>query len=815
MRLPYRHLLVSVLFVAPLALGSFHPWAVAVLCVVAGLSALLLVLEGHRTRLRVGLLGLGLAALLVYTLLQLIPLPPSITGAIWDEGHEIWRGALALAPEAGTWHPLSLEPMAGIVEAAKLALLLCVALVSGWWVWSSGPRSLLTAVALAGAACAVVALFHRLSGIEAAYGLYQPLEAGGSWLSAPLLNRNHLTGLMALCAPITIGLALEEEDRARRILWILTGALLGMTGLLTLSRGGMASLVLGGGLLVILVLRSRRANEQRAQWGWAVFGSAAVLVSGFYVIREAMLEEFITSDDTTKLALWKAALPLMSDFLPLGTGRGAFIVAFAPYNNIDPSTTFTHPENLMVQLGSEWGILGGLAVLVLVGGVVYLVTRAPYSPMVSGAIAGAAALLAHNAVDFSLELPGLAVPFVAALAAATASRRSGWIRLRLPARPVLASVGVLVLAAAAAAGWSASRQLTAEEERLRAELAEGGPGIDERAVREAVARHPADYMVPYLSGVWAYRSGGSNPLPFLNRALERNPGWAPAHVYVARTLAAAGHHDQAMLEYRLAVRYDGRLVRRVADEGLRRWPTFAAIRPMVDVESPPLVLWDVLGDTWTRGGRPEEAAASDAALLARVPDHRPALIRSAKRALSRQDFDEARAVIAKLPPHDAATILLRARLAAQSESQERAVELLEEALRTRRGNERLLAGLAHHRERAGDLAGAREALDTWERIASRQNLSQVYLARARLEEDAGRHSQALHYYDRALSFGGGDRALAGVARVAEHQGELYRAMRAYQKLAASDQENSRAADKARELKSRIDRAALESALRER
>ena len=88
-QLPHRHLLVSVLFVAPLALGSFHPWIIALLCAVAGAAVVLLALEGPEGRVRPGLLGLGLTVMLLYTCLQLIPLPPSVTRSLWHSGHEI------------------------------------------------------------------------------------------------------------------------------------------------------------------------------------------------------------------------------------------------------------------------------------------------------------------------------------------------------------------------------------------------------------------------------------------------------------------------------------------------------------------------------------------------------------------------------------------------------------------------------------------------------------------------------------------------------------------------------------------------------
>lgn len=811
--MPHRHLLVSVLFIAPLALGSFHPWAVAVLCAASGLAALLLVLEGSRHGVRPGLLGIGLAVLLLYTCLQLVPVPPEISTALWSSGHAVWENALAFADDAGRWHPLSLEPAAGAVEAAKIALLLAVVLGCRQWVWSAGPRPLLTALALVGVTCALVALTHRLFGIDQAYGLYHPQEVRtDSWLSAPLLNRNHLAGLMALCAPIAVGLAVEEEF-SRRLLWILAAVTMGAAGLSTLSRGGMAALLLGGGLLIVLIVRCQRDEEDRTYWPWAVGGVIALLAGGLYVASEALVTELVHSEVTTKAEVWAAAIPLVRDYLPLGVGRGAFGAVFPAYNTVEPQLTFTHAENLLIQLGAETGVVGMLACAALVGGVGYLVIRGASRPATAGAIAGIAALLAHNIVDFSLELPGVSIPFVAALVATMEDHTSRLIKLRLPPRATMAVVAALALLASAAAVWSNERQLPVEEARLWSIARAEEPRFDAALAQRAVSHHPADYMIPYAAGVWAYRSKQANPLTYLNQALIRNPRWAPAHLWSARTLAATGHAKQAMIEYRTAVELDRRLTPLVGGETMRLWPTFADVRYLVDCENPPLDLWDLLSAEWQRRGAVQEAEASDDVLLERTPAHHPALIRSARRALTREDIGRARSFISKLPPEEPVTVVLSAQIEAAIGSEARALKMLEEAIDHRPDDQQLLPALALLQEKTGDHVGARRSFVEWERVTPRKNLPNVFMARGAFEERAGRYEEALHYFERAAYFGAGHVALRGVARVAERSGDTYRAWKAYRDLAAaSGDESSRDAAKARELEQRMDRTKLQESL---
>ena len=812
MRLPHRHLLVATLFVAPLALGSFHPWAISVLCAVAGLGMILHAIQGSRSRIRPGILGIVLALLLLYTCLQLVPLPPSVALSLWPSGAGIWDEALALVGEGDRWHPLTLEPAAGALEAAKLALLLSVVVACGLWVRTSGPRPLLTCLALVGAACGIVALAHRLSGIETAYGLYQPQDVVGDWLSAPLLNSNHLAGLMALCAPIAVGLALEEQETARRLLWTFAGAVMGMTALLTLSRGGTAALILGGGTLVLLVLRRSREDENNPHWGWVIGGVLAVLAGGLYVVREAIFEEFLRNDATTKAALWVASLPLVRDFMPLGAGRGSFVALFPAYNTIDSQHTFTHPENIAVQFSAEWGAVGVLAWVLLVVGAIYLVAKGVKRPLLAGPVAGVVALLAHNIVDFSLEMPGIAVVFVAAIVSATAGRGFLTARLKIRPRLVLVVLSILTLAGAAAAYYYEPRQLGREEEHLRVRIDQEESAFDADAVEVAVVMHPADYLIPFRAGVWAYRTREANPLPYLNHSLLRNGRWAPAHLYTARTLAATGHDDQALLEYRLTVQNDDRLTRPVAREAIGKWTTFAKIRPLVDVEDPPLELWDTLSMLWITAERPEESMATDEALLERAPAHAPALDRATKRALIDNDLIRAQELISRMPADSVPTILLRARLEARTKSSEEAAKLLEHELRQRPDDGRLLVALGHHLEKAGEINRARRAFEEWEKTSPRKRLTTVFLARAALEERSGSDIQALEFYERAAYYGAGPRALEGVARVAEKQGDFYRAIKAYRKLGSS---NEGAAEKIKQLEARISRAKLHDPLSER
>ena len=59
------------------------------------------------------------------------------------------------------------------------------------------------------------------------------------------MNENHLGGMMAMAAPIAVGLAMDAESMQQRIGWAVGGVLCALAGVLSFSRGGMLALAIG------------------------------------------------------------------------------------------------------------------------------------------------------------------------------------------------------------------------------------------------------------------------------------------------------------------------------------------------------------------------------------------------------------------------------------------------------------------------------------------------------------------------------------------------------------------------------------------
>ncbi|MBN1769960.1 MAG: O-antigen ligase family protein, partial [Deltaproteobacteria bacterium] len=497
------------------ALGSARPWAVALTTGLAVLTYVVGRLERGWTRhgSRMDGVGLGLSILTAFTFLQLVPLPAGLVELLSPRAFELhdtaWAG-LGVAHRGG-WFPLSLDPPGTALAGLAMLAVTFTYLTARYRLRVHGGRAVLGPLVAAGAVVAVVFFLHQLAGWNKVYDEYLPRYVGLDPLPAPFLNANHLAGALGFFAALSFGLALSTVDRYRRLTLVLAGAITGGGCLLTLSRGGILAFVAGQVVFLVLRLASRRvghsaprrtaqamtppegvaakptegeATAERAAAGaaeehrqthlaWASLGVLLAVSAGSYVAYDAIVAEF-EGGDASKWELARDALVMTGDHPLTGIGRGAYVAASAPYASTPDAATYTHPENFAAQYLAEWGVpLGGLAVLGLLFVLGRAVLRPPLKPHNAAAIAAVFALLLQNTVDFGLELLGLALPFVAALAVVRETgavgdgrqvRRSSHPRVRLPGFAWLFPAAATATALALLYPWAAEHSLEVESD---------------------------------------------------------------------------------------------------------------------------------------------------------------------------------------------------------------------------------------------------------------------------------------------------------------------------------------------------------------
>src|SRR5262249_19741601 len=164
----------------------------------------------------------------------------------------------------------------------------------------------------------------------------------------------------------------------------------------------------------------------------------------------------------SKLHQWPNALRLIAEFPLCGVGRGAFEPAFTRFADLAGSIRFSHVENQYLQAAADWGPAEVVALGVLAWRRLAAAWRGlADEPVGVPAFVAVVAVALHDVVDFSTELPGIALPMLALLATLCARRAP-----RVPARAWHAAVPVAV--AAAVVGGLLARPLAAAGEGMAA-----------------------------------------------------------------------------------------------------------------------------------------------------------------------------------------------------------------------------------------------------------------------------------------------------------------------------------------------------------
>jgi len=560
--------LASLVVLGPVALGGAARWVLWPLVALSGVAAVLAVVGAKRQgqSLRFPLLAVPLAAGALLCAVQLVPLPAGVLGVLSPEAAALREFALVPLGLEGA-RPVSLDPPATWRELAKHVAYL-LAFLSAVQVCRArrSRERLLAVLAFTGAALVVVGLGHALLGVESLFGLLSWVHARPP-LMTPFGNPNHLAGFLGLSSTVALGLALTTRPRSRALPYALAAAAGGLGVVLSLSRGGIAFFVFGQVLLALLLLRRRREAVGRASPVWArsaaaLLGLLAVLGVGAYTATDRLLAEARSADSVEELRHSKVALwPMMAEaaraFPVLGMGRGAFEAAFPRYQSEPSPSTFTHPENAVLQGMVELGVPGLVLLALAVWGFARLLRREGLDALELASLAGVAALALHDLFDFSLELPACAVAALMVLASVARPRERAagkWGSLK-PSAWVLGT-GVALAGLGLVALVPGRHHLADAEAELAGLVTARAPGAEVRSRGLAlIDRHPSDYLLYRLVALASAArgpAGAGETLAFVNRALYLSPRDAVSHRVAARALLTLGRGAQGFLEYRLA-----------------------------------------------------------------------------------------------------------------------------------------------------------------------------------------------------------------------------------------------------------------------
>jgi len=381
----------------------------------------------------------------------------------------------------------------------------------------TGARRVVQAVALIGLGYAVYGLFAYFSGLD--FWLWWHRGAWGRVLTSTFVNRNHYAtyaGLGLLCAfglligsgtserrlgqdrrPLIAALALLSTSRG----WCLVAVVcLALALVMTASRAGFASSALGLAALLVSLGTGRRIPGRRIAAGaaFAAVLGGAVLVFGGDDLKYR-LDRTDVSTESRFPGYQRIGLAIL-DRPWLGTGYGTFEQVFQAYQGTFDHARWDNAHNTYLENAFELGIPAAVALLAAIGWIVHATARALRRRRGSAlypclAIAATVLVGAHALLDFSLEIPAVAVTYAAMLgvgcarapmrsARARRRRSAGWRRRR-------GGPGIALTAAAAAlllvlAGPRAAALLTALPVKLAELQMDAGRAPGPEALERAI-----------------------------------------------------------------------------------------------------------------------------------------------------------------------------------------------------------------------------------------------------------------------------------------------------------------------------------------
>lgn len=441
---PLEAILIVLLSFGPLAYGAGEPRGELVVLALCGLLAIGLGLRFaiHSstaftwTRAYVPL-GLFVALAIV----QLLPLPVGILRFVSPATVDMRRELMSAAQNgqaAERYASLSFYPWATAHGLRLLAAVSTVFVVTvSVYRRVDQVRRLLTAIAIIGALTALVAIYQNVATDPTLYGIFGRMPAG-QVNSGPFVNHSHFGQFMNLTMGASCGLllmTLDERNQARRAspgrriarrqagawrLWLLGLSILAgaATICLSLTRGGMLSLLVSGGITGIRL--AMRRGRKRGNGAGMMIGGIIALLSlvyfGFDTVYNHIADSRRTAHDTG--IRWEIIKELSSAWMrfPLvGTGLGTHEVVFPMYDLATRIGDFTHAENEYAQLIEETGLVGlalcATFLLIVFHHYLRLTARTgdPLRTAAFGLGFGLIAVLIHSLSDFGQHMPANAL----------------------------------------------------------------------------------------------------------------------------------------------------------------------------------------------------------------------------------------------------------------------------------------------------------------------------------------------------------------------------------------------------------------------
>ena len=175
---------------------------------------------------------------------------------------------------------------------------------------------------------------------------------------------------MAVAVPLGMLFSGSVAQDKRLIYWT-AAVLMGVSIVISGSRGGLIALVLQIGFLAFITYAQRDRSSGVLRLGLGVGLLIAIVLGTAFVGGENALTriqdgETAAEGVVTRPQIWNVTLKMIADNMPFGVGLGAFGVAYTKYDEASGFERVEQAHNDYLQVLSDAGIVGSIPDLIAV-----------------------------------------------------------------------------------------------------------------------------------------------------------------------------------------------------------------------------------------------------------------------------------------------------------------------------------------------------------------------------------------------------------------------------------------------------------------